>query len=278
MACISSTILAAVTSDACNSTGGRVPLMYVFNNSVQFFFDVLARGEIFQMQLAATIIQNVQPEQVFTNDIAYSFDSSPYTDFAGKYYSFTSSQSTTINQPSIVVTTLDSSDQLTAPPDMTIQEAFILSIALTMPECISNTSFRVAIPTNFQFTGANIFFIGANIMGSLVDQNQSVGSSPNFSYDNASNTLNLYFGLIENMADNVANVNDTILVREWFSDTYFLCLWLSIYRFILLGHMCFSLSHHMSALRLDGGPRHSRQCRFTHFTWCGDVGFLFQWP
>ena len=272
MACISSTILAGVTSDACNSTGGRVPLMYAFNNSVQFFFDFLARGENFQMQLAATIIQNVQPEQTFTNDIAYSFDSSPYTNFAGKYYSFTSSQSTTINKPTIVVTTLDSSDQLTAPPDMTIQEAFTLSITLTMPECITNTSFRVAVPTNFQFTGATIFFAGANIIGSLVNQNQSVGSSPNFSYDNASNTLNLYFGLIENMADNVVNVNDTILVREWFS----VCVCVQVFIGFIL--VWFSLSHHLSALRLDGGARHSRQCRFTHFTWCGDLGFLFQWP
>ena len=199
---------------ACLAAHGTLPVIYIETDTVQFFFDVLPSSQIFFARMEAVIIQDVQPEQQLVNLIQYSFDSSPLADpFSGRQYFYNSTQTTTVIAPNISIAVIEVSDANVPLPKMTIQETFWFILNITMPEVQTDTYMRVVIPPNFYLLGANITYIGQNIVNSSVYVNQPLNQNSSFAFDIATGILSINYGLITNIADNVVNASDFLQVH-----------------------------------------------------------------
>ncbi len=215
VACIvsgSALSVAALRGGACPINDTVTPVSYS-NASVQFQFYSLDANTRFQAIFEATLLQTVQPEQILMNFIDYSFDSSPFTSPPGRFYDLHPVQITVVDAPRIDLSVIEAStsDVNTITPNVTIEETFVISILLTMPEVNTNVSLAITIPFNFQLLNATIDFLGYSLQQNNVHFGDVVNTSPYFTY--AGDILSVDFGQINNIADNLKNANDTIAVR-----------------------------------------------------------------
>ena len=203
--------------DACISLkGGRIAPVVARNSNTSYTFTIgtLQPDERFHAVMTGTVIQAVQPQDVLSNPVVYTYRSSPLSLSSGRQYSVSPTITTTVPAPSLAWAMVWSADPLTIAPSVSIEENFALMVTVTMPESITNTSVVISIPGNTIFLSATVNFIGQNIHNSSIVVGQADAVNTVFGYSSLNNCLTALFGVITNVADNVQTTADTIQVRN----------------------------------------------------------------
>jgi hypothetical protein len=186
---------------------------FPYATSAEYFFPFLELGQRFHALMNATAVQTVEPQQVLINEIAYRFDRnpSPQPD-TSRVYNFNNIQTTLIDSPVVLLSVMENltSDPTTVSPQMTIEETFQVSVRLTMPEAVTNTSIQVIVPPGIGLRNAMVNSIGFRMFQSHVNQGDQLNSSQYFYL--ADDTMILDFGQLENRADNIKDSGDELEV------------------------------------------------------------------
>jgi hypothetical protein len=88
-----------------------------------------------------------------------------------------------------------------------------------MPESITNTVFQINLPSDTSFVSASIYFVGAQISyaNPIVVGQSSLNSYFFTSVVSNRVRITVDFGILEDMADNKVNAQDTIVIEVTFN-------------------------------------------------------------
>ncbi len=191
----------------------------------------LANGPQLAFRYDAIVDNSVRPAEVLTNLAEVTFTSSPGTPpdaFQRDYGPLRATESFTIDLPTlskrVVATDVPSTDFRPGETlqDVVVGETVTYLVTLRLPEVTTNLVISDFLPVSegappsagdMRLISASLVRIGANITGASMPAIGSPGVQSDSNGDGIVNTVSWNFGTVTNLADNVQDADDLIIVE-----------------------------------------------------------------